>query len=402
MTEDRAARALVAERGLTVAAVGALIPLMSDVDFDALGEVKALLRRFFSADPWTSIDAAALVRAVGPPGEQGDRIVRRRLDADIGLVAGWVDGAFVLDVEARGGAGASSVPEAVPEGIDLSRTFDLPVVPEPTPNPRTLRFATAERSVPESRGYRRVDVSSGDHAEPGVTAIFAVDADVVDVLVGSDFVAVSVRRPNRWPELLEPVLRAVATHYGGEGDDAAASPTRAPAVDVRGVSAAAAAGAGAGAPSRGRRPSRLDRAWSDLGALDPSDDRDLAAIVAATADADTGRRQVAARLLQDAPPQVAEDHWRTLLTDPSRAVRRAALDAVVDAERPALRPLLELALSDADSWMRWKALHGIVGIGAAGSAAAIEPLHQDPDFRVRLEAANAQREPRASPPGTVD
>jgi HEAT repeat protein len=72
-------------------------------------------------------------------------------------------------------------------------------------------------------------------------------------------------------------------------------------------------------------------------------------------------------------------------------VRRAAVDAVVDAGRQDLRPLLEHALGDADAWVRWKALRGLAELGTAPSRPAVEPLLEDPDFRVRLEARSALR-----------
>jgi HEAT repeat protein len=78
-----------------------------------------------------------------------------------------------------------------------------------------------------------------------------------------------------------------------------------------------------------------------------------------------------------------------LLADPSRGVRRATVDAIVDAGRPALRPLLERALHDADAWTRWKALRGLADLGIEPSRAAVVALAHDPDFRVRLETARA-------------
>jgi hypothetical protein len=381
MGSEETGRQLVAQRGLTPAAVAALVPLMADVGFEALGEVKALLRRFFSDGPWTALDAGALARAVGPPPPSDvGTVVRRRLDDDLTLVAGWVDGAFAIDVEvdAQRAGGESS---GTPAGPDLARTFAYRAVPEPTPNPRTIRFATADRSLQASRGYKR-----GDHgADPAVTAIFAVDDDVADVLVGSDFVAVSVSRPRRWPELLEPVLAAVDAAYAGDATarSTAAEPDVEHDLDVRGVT---------GAPARSttaRRATRLDRAWADLGGLDPNDPDGVRALANAAQDSDSARRQVAARLLGDAALDDATPIWRDLLADGSRAVRRATLDAIVDTERDETRPLLELALADADAWVRWKALHGLVLIGPEPSVAAIEPLHDDPDFRVRLEATNA-------------
>ena len=79
------------------------------------------------------------------------------------------------------------------------------------------------------------------------------------------------------------------------------------------------------------------------------------------------------------------------MADPVRAVRRAAVDAMVDAGREELRPLLESALGDADAWVRWKALRGLAELGAEPSRDAIAPKADDPDFRVRLEAASALR-----------
>lgn len=207
-----AGRQLVAERGLTVAAVGALIPLMSGVGFEELGLAKALLKRFFSAGPWTAMDAAALATAIGgPPADAGDEVwvTRHDLDGDLTLVAGWVDATFLVDVEVSGAGPVDESPRS--RSLDLSRTFGSGVVPQPTPNPRTLRFATARRAMATSETFRRGDRSDDER----VAAIFAVADDVVDVLVGADFVAVSLVRPGRWPELLEPMLDVVASPLRG-------------------------------------------------------------------------------------------------------------------------------------------------------------------------------------------
>jgi HEAT repeat protein len=66
---------------------------------------------------------------------------------------------------------------------------------------------------------------------------------------------------------------------------------------------------------------------------------------------------------------------------------------LVDADRPALRPLLERALLDPDPWTRWKALRGLVELGIDTSRDAVIQLATDTDFRVRLEAARALRRP---------
>lgn len=376
-------RQLVAERGLTVAAVGVLVPLMSGVGFEDLGLVKALLKRFFSADPWTAMDAAALAAAVGGPrADAADevRVTRHYLDGDLTLVAGWVDDTFLIDVEVRSEAIADENLRGA--SLDLSRTFSSGVVPQPTPNPRTLRFATARRAMAASESFRR-DSRFDDER---VAVIFAVADDVVDVLVGADFVAVSLVRPDRWPELLEPVLDVVASTFGGDASDVEGpDDVDRPGVDVRGV-----ASSGSRATTKDRHRSRLDRAWGDLGTLHANKPDDLELVLAAARDADSARRQVAAQLLSDAPDVVAAASWSELLVDPSRSVRRAAVDAVVGAERETLRPLLERATTDADAWIRWKSLHGLAVLGVGPSLAAIGRFDDDPDFRVRLEAANAR------------
>jgi HEAT repeat protein len=84
---------------------------------------------------------------------------------------------------------------------------------------------------------------------------------------------------------------------------------------------------------------------------------------------------------------VAADAWARLLGDSSRAVRRSVVDAAAGGERQELRSLLERALDDADAWIRWKALTGIAALGPGPSRAAVTGVAEDPDFRVRLEAA---------------
>jgi HEAT repeat protein len=111
----------------------------------------------------------------------------------------------------------------------------------------------------------------------------------------------------------------------------------------------------------------------------------------AAAGSDPARRQVAASLLREADETTAADDWGRLATDKARSVRRATFDAVVDVGRQELRPLLEAALADSDAWIRWKALRGLVELGPGPSREAIVGRAEDPDFRVRLEAAAALR-----------
>ncbi len=212
--------------------------------------------------------------------------------------------------------------------------------------------------------------------------MFAEYDDVANVLVGPAFVAVGLHRPDRWEQLLDPMLRTIAREFAS----GAAEPESSPSMSARADATAPAAQPEA-KPDGGRA---LDRAWQRLGSLRADDPADLDRILVAAASSEGAERQVAARLLVGAPADRAEPIWDQLLGDASRGVRRATVDAMVDAERPAVRPLLERALHDTDAWTRWKALRGLVELGIEPGDAALSPLAGDPDFRVRLEAARAR------------
>ena len=323
--------------------------------------MKKLLKRFFSDEPWTADDEDALADLVG----SGEGRWRHDLDDDFRLELGWRDGTFRIDVAPR---------------HLLDETFAGPVVPEATPNPRTIRFVTPPIHEGPSRWYE----SAATVDDPRVARLFAEFDDVANVLVGPDFVAVGLRRPDRWEQLLDTMLRAITVEFA------------ATATDLEHLDEADADTSNASSQPRSESASHggraLEQAWKELGSLRPESPADLERILTSASSTNSATRQVAARLLTGAAPDVAEPAWGRLLDDPSRGVRRATVDAMVDAERPALRPVLERALRDADAWTRWKALRGVVDLGVAPSRAAVAPLADDPDFRVRLEAARALTE----------
>lgn len=369
-----AARRLVVERNLVRAAFEHLtVDAFLTLPFEALGPTKAALKRFFSLEPWGPEDEAALAAAVGP----GDGWWRRELDDDLTLEYGWGPSGFTVAVA----GGEPLPPAAVPpdEGrAGLAATFDGPVVPEATPNPRTVRFQVEGVHDGPSRWYP--SAAAGDD-DPHVARLFAEFGEVANVLVGPDFVAVSLQRPGDWERLLQPVLAVVAEEFAGVTEGAVA--VELPAT---------------GSPSPPRssstphRSTQLDQAWQELGSLRPgSSPQDLARVEAAATGEDRFHRQVAANLLREADPDVAAARWEWLVRDPARSVRRATVDAMVDVGREQLRPLLEAALADADAWVRWKALRGLVELGVDGSRAAVAACAEDPDFRVRLEVASALR-----------
>jgi len=90
----------IAARGLTADAVTHLTAdALGTIDLAALAPVKKLLKCFFSEEPWTGADDAALADLVGP----GDGWWRYELDGDLGFEFGWRDGAFRMDVVPRHG-----------------------------------------------------------------------------------------------------------------------------------------------------------------------------------------------------------------------------------------------------------------------------------------------------------
>jgi len=369
-----AARARVVDRGLSAEAAGQLLQVVSGLSLEELGAVKQLLKHFFSPDPWTAADDEALANAVAIEAGAG----RHELEPGLTLVWGSEGDRFRLRVEQQG-SDPSGAPRASAPGVgaaDLGGTFDGVVVPEATPSPRTIRFATPPLHSGPARNY---DSDAAAAADRRVARLFADFDQVTNVLVGPDFVAVTVVRPDLWEQLLAPVLRAVAEEFTARDDSAAESPLDSEAPMTMTLSA--------GSDDAVREPRRLERAWAELGALRADEPEHLDGVLAAARDKEPARRQVAAALLTDAPADVAARAWERLLADSSRVVRRSTVDAVAGAGREELRPLLEEALDDEDAWTRWKALRGIADLGAGSSRAAVAARGVDPDFRVRLESA---------------
>ncbi len=389
MPATDAARRLLVERSLVRGAFDHLtVDAFMTLAFEALGPTKALLKRFLSTETWTPADDEALADVVGP----GEGWWRRDLDADVTLQYGWKDGRFQVHVES-GASGspdteAAAEPEAAPVRLQadpLADTFDGPVVPEATPNPRTIRFQVGAIHDGASRWFESAGAAAD---EPGSHRLFAEFPEVANVLVGPEFVAVGLRRADDWERLLSPVLAVVTDEFASPDHDSDGDAAPRVMGGPAGVGTSLAATTG---NRTGHRVSRLEQAWLDLGSLRPAGPGDLATVRAAAHGEDVSRRQVATSLLREADAEAAVAEWARLSTDPSRAVRWATADAMVDVNRQELRPLLETALADTDAWVRWKALRGLAELGAASSREVITDLADDPDFRVRLEVAATLR-----------
>ena len=195
----------VAARGLTPEAIAHLTQdALGPIDFEQLAPVKGLLKRFFSDAAWDAAADAELAALVGP----GTGWWRYELTGGFGFEFGWRDGAFALDVQPPPDAAEVEDAGARRRALD-DELFAGSVVPEATPNPRTIRFVTGPIHTGASRWYE----SAADADDARVARLFAEFDAVANVLVGPDFVAVGLRRPDQWEQLLRPMLRAVEEDF---------------------------------------------------------------------------------------------------------------------------------------------------------------------------------------------
>jgi hypothetical protein len=353
-----ASRAAVAERGLIVTASGYLTEeVASALPFEALAAFKDHLKRYFSPLPWTAADADALSDLVAPHVDAGwwehdlggGLTMRHGIDGS-GYVL-WVDGAS----------------QRAPSIFD--RAFSGPVVPEPTPHPRKVKFAFGGAPSP-GRWHRR-----GDPDPPADARISRLldEPDVTDVMVAGDFVTIGIGARSSWELRLEPLLALVTDLFAGD-TSAIAGPERTRDELLHEAGHAEA----------------LDR--EELHLLDPNDAGHVTRLRAALDDDDARTRRIAVALLAESDdPRVRIGAVERGYGDRSRLVRRTAIDAAADAEDEGLRPLLERTLRDGDDWIRWRAIRALGVLGLAASRPAVEAMTSDPEFRVRFEAERVLR-----------
>lgn len=350
------ARRLVAARELVGAASAHLTStIASHLPFEGLVAYKTLLKRYFSAAPWDEDDDHKL-----------DKLVRPHLSAgwwdeplapDLVLSHGIRDGIYVMEMH---GAGE-------PSGTGLfDRVFEGPVIPEPTPHPRKVKFTVGGIPAP-GVWWRR-----GDEVDDEAAARLLTEPDITDIMVAGDFVTVGLDRAASWEDRLDDLLALVTELFWKE----AASPPTAP---PRSRDQLVAEGRGLAATAE------------ELHLLDPDRPPHRDRLQAALASADARvRRMAVAVLAGSADEAVAMSVLRQGVADEARIVRRVAVDAAADADHPAVTALLTELLGDEDSWIRWKAARALADRGHTEDLAA---LTDDPDFQVRFEAERAQRSP---------
>ena len=330
------------------------------LEFHELVPFKSLLKRFFSAAPWTAEDATRLSGLIAPHLDPG-AWWEHELAGGVRLSHGMREGGYVLWV---GGAGGGSAPSL------FDRVFSGPVTPEATPHPRKVKFNTGGTPAP-GRWYRRSD----DLDDPRVAALLAHD-DVTDVMVAGDFVTVGLARDSAWEDRLDALLGEVTDLFWDPDAGAAVPPER-----TRDELVAEGTGLARRATA------------AELHLLDPDDPEHRRRLEAALDDDDARVRRVAvATLALAGDPRTAGRAVEAGYADGARLVRRTAVDAAADREDEAFRPLFESALADTDPWTRWKAVRALAELGLASSRDSVAALADDPDFQVRMEVAAALRD----------
>lgn len=360
-----ATRAAIAARDLVATASGYLTAdVATRLPFESLAEFKTLLKRFFSPAPWTADDASALSDLV--VGHITPQWWEHDLGGGIELAHGIRDDRYHLWV-----SGVTDTPVSI-----FDRAFEGPVVPEATPHPRKVKFTFGGVPSP-GRWYRRGDPDPPD--DERVKRLLG-EPDVTDVMVAGDFVTVGLAATASWERRLEPILALVTELFAAAVSDAAAPDrTREELLQEAGhVSVASRA--------------------AELHLLDPNEADQRERLTAALDAGDARIRRIAVAILAESDDAaVRSTAVERGYRDTSRIVRRTAVDAAADAEDESLRPFFDAALHDADDWIRWRAVKALGDIGASGSKDAIAALADDPEFRVRFEAARVLRAGEGEP-----
>jgi len=327
--------------------------------FEALVAFKKLLLQFFSVGAWTDLDEQELSEVVAPHINEG--WWEHDLGRGLTLAYGIREGRFELWA---GGAGT-------PAPSIFDRVFAGPVVPEATPHPRKVKFTTGGLPAP-GIWYRRND--SGKPADPRVERMFA-EPDVTDVMVAGDFVTIGIGARSPWEERLEPLLALVTELFADPGA-ARHRPERTREELMQEAGRAIVAG----------RP-------EELHLLDPNVETDRKRLLhAIDADDPRVRRIAVAVLLESNDTDIRTRTVTRGMADPSRLVRRTAVDAAADTEDERFRPLFENSLTDDDAWIRWKAVRSLGDLGLDQSRSLVESLTDDLDFQVRFEVAKVLRD----------
>ncbi len=350
-------RAAIHDLGLIGAASQHLTTeIAMHLPFEALAPFKDALKQFFSRAKWTPADEARLSALVTTHVAEG--MWEHDLGHGITLTHGIVEGTYLIRVE-----GGRERKESV-----FDRVFEGPVIPEPTPHPRKVKFQIGGKPAP-GRWLRRGEPVEDER----VISLFA-DADITDVMVAGDFVTIGLAGRSAWEDRLDSILdRVTELFWDGEATHAPAR-TRDELLEEAG------------------RLGVDEVRPEDLHLMDPDRPEHRALLITALgADDPRHRRAAVATLALSGDPDVTKAAVITGYREDSRIVRRAAIDAAGDLEDEAFRPLFEEAIFDRDPWIRWRAVRAISDIGIGPSEEKIILATADEDFQVRFEANAVMR-----------
>jgi hypothetical protein len=270
------------------------------------------------------------------------------------MTHGIVDGGtYVIRVE--GGP--------TPTDTVFDRVFAGPVIPEPTPHPRKVKFTVGGEPAP-GVWFRR-----GEQPDDERVVSLMLDDDITDVMVAGDFVTVGLAGRASWEVRLDSILDRVTELFWAGASTHEPARTRDELLDEAG------------------RLSVAEVRPEDLHLMDPDRSEHRALLIAALdADDPRHRRAAVATLALSGDAAVAKAAIVTGYREDSRAVRRTAVDAAADLESEAFRPLFEEAIFDRDPWIRWRAVRAIGDIGVNSSEDMFVLATADEDFQVRFEA----------------
>jgi hypothetical protein len=347
-----ATRAAIADLGLIgVASQHLTTEIAMQLPFEELGAFKDALKRFFSRAPWTTADEAALSKLVTAHVAEG--MWEHDLGHGITMQHGIVEGTYLIRVE--GGVERT--------GSVFDRAFGGPVVPEPTPHPRKVKFSIGGEPAP-GKWYRRGETINDERV-----VSLLMDADITDVMVAGDFVTVGLAGRVSWEDRLDPVLERVTELFWDGESTHTPERTRDELLEEAG------------------RLSVSEVRPEDLHLMDPDRPDHQALLVAALDSEDPRRRRAAvATLALSGDGDVATAAIITGYREESKVVRRTAIDAAGDLESEGFRPLFEEAVFDRDPWIRWRAVRAIGDLGVGSSEEKIVLATADEDFQVRFEA----------------
>jgi len=354
---SREPRTEVAARDLVGVASGYLTTEVAvHLPFDVLVAFKTSLKRLFSAQPWEEEHRERLSRMVTPHLAAG--WWEHDLGAALRLSHGIRDGRYVIEI-----TGPTESTTSV-----FDRVFAGPVIPEPTPHPRKVKFTVGGEPAPGIWHRRGEDID-----DPRVAALME-DLDITDVMVAGDFVTVGLMASASWEHRLDAILDRVTDLFWTGSISQSPVRTREQLLDEAGH-----------ITSTPTRP-------EDLHLMNPDHPDHRETLTEALGATDARRRRAAVvTLALSSDPAVTRAVVVTGYRDESRIVRRAAVDAAADLEDEAFRPLFEEALFDGDAWIRWRSVRAIAELGVEPSRDLIALAAADEDFRVRFEAAAAFR-----------